>query len=122
MIVVIILCFCLAPQHYKPTCPCAKVKENLNMEWEKRHSRKRFKRSDDGHRIVGGYSMSENRPWVARIWVNLIEGLCGGSLINQRYVLSAAHCLCSKDDSMKCNNDGKPLYDVKTGISGDTFF
>jgi len=101
-----------ASQLYKPACPCAKVKENVNLEWEKTHSRKRFKRSDD--RIVGGYSVSENRPWVAGIWQNSIDSIGGGSLINKRYVLTAAHVICKH--GLKCNDDGKTLYDVKASI------
>merc|ERR1719315_664518 len=88
----IVIIFCYLPAShlvYEPACPCATVKEDVNMEWEKKHSKKRVKRSSDDDRIVGGYSVAENKPWVARVWV--IENWCGGSLINKRYVLTAAH-------------------------------
>ena len=103
---------------YKPACPCSKVKEDFHLEFEKKHSRQRFKRSSNDDRIVGGYSVSENKPWVARLWIKEGAGMCGGSLINKRYVLSAAHCICNKNNGMPCDKKGQPLYDVKTHISG----
>jgi len=118
----IVLIFCYLPASqlvYKPACPCATVKEDVNMEWEKKNSKKRVKRSSDDDRIVGGYSVSENKPWVARVWVNKIDNLCGGSLINKRYVLTAAHCVCNKGTTpaLTCDKNGKATYDVKTWVS-----
>ena len=104
---------------YKPACPCSKVKEDVNLDWEKKHSRQRFKRSSNDDRIVGGYSVSENKPWVARLWMNPKKSLCGGSLINKRYVLTAAHCVCNKNIGMACDKKGQALYDVKTWFSGE---
>jgi len=98
-------------------CPCATVKEDVNLEWEREHSRRRFKRSSDDDRIVGGYTVSQNKPWIARIWVNPKDLLCGGSLINKRYVLTAAHCVCKKEQGMICNSKGEATYDVKHWVS-----
>ena len=103
---------------YKNTCQCATVKEDVNMEWERENSRRRVKRSSDDDRIVGGYTVSQNKPWIARIWVNRKDLLCGGSLINKRYVLTAAHCVCKKEQGMSCTRGGVPTYDVKTWVSG----
>ena len=42
-------------------------------------------------RIVGGEETEMNEyPWQAQLSVG--DGLCGGSLINSEWVLTAAHC------------------------------
>lgn len=44
-------------------------------------------------RIVGGQTTSMNEfPWMARLSY-LNKFYCGGTLINDRYVLTAAHCV-----------------------------
>lgn len=44
-------------------------------------------------RIVGGVPTGVNRyPWVARLVYNG-QFHCGGSLLNENYVLTAAHCV-----------------------------
>jgi secreted trypsin-like serine protease len=48
---------------------------------------------NDGSRIVGGKPTEMNEfPWMARLsYFNRFY--CGGMLINDRYVLTAAHCV-----------------------------
>lgn len=46
-----------------------------------------------GTRIVGGLEATENSyPWVVGILMKN-QFHCGGSLINDRYVLTAGHCI-----------------------------
>ena len=48
---------------------------------------------NDASRIVGGQAAGVNEfPWMARLsYFNRFY--CGGMLINDRYVLTAAHCV-----------------------------
>ena len=59
-------------------------------------------------KIVGGYNVFRGQyPWVLGIWEkthgqyftprHLRRPFCGGSLITDRFVLTAAHCVYQKD-------------------------
>ena len=123
-------------------CPCAKVKEDKQVTWlKKQRSLRRAKRDANGYeddyyedyaddanaddKIVGGYEAKQAKPWVARIlYPNLKDSFSGGSLINKRYILTAAHCICPSQTAnakvkLKCDKDtGKPMYKVKENIKG----
>jgi len=91
----------------KQMCECSKVKPEFHPEWEAKHSRrKRSPAEDDDDRIVGGYTADSNKPWIAKLWLVKGEFLCGSSIINKRYLLTASHCTCKILDCDK----GKPLY------------
>lgn len=51
-------------------------------------------------RIVGGQDAPEGRyTWMVALYYNN-KFICGGSLINDRYVLTAAHCVFNTDRSL----------------------
>ncbi|XP_050536393.1 trypsin-1-like isoform X2 [Daktulosphaira vitifoliae] len=46
-----------------------------------------------GSRIVGGAEAKENEyPWMVSLWNAKKKFFCGGSIITDQYVLTAAHC------------------------------
>ncbi|MGB0084463.1 MAG: serine protease [Rhodomicrobiaceae bacterium] len=47
----------------------------------------------DNRRIVGGVDTDiKEHPWQVALYLLATDGLCGGSLIQDRWVLTAAHC------------------------------
>ncbi|XP_038054447.1 uncharacterized protein LOC119726712 [Patiria miniata] len=53
----------------------------------------------DKFRIVNGeVAQKGSSPWIARLWHrHLAKHFCGGSLINYRWVVTAAHCIKGPD-------------------------
>jgi len=69
-----------------------------------------------GSRIVGGTQADVNEwPWQAAL-VTQSRQFCGGSLINDRYVLTAAHCT----DGMTASEITVLLAEHKLSNSGET--
>jgi len=98
-------------------CPCAKTKPETNKRFDAQHARKKRAIPGTGadQRIVGGYSASENKPWIVKIMGKKKVMSCGGTLINKRYVLTAGHCVCPSDPQkfpeLACSkNEGKVKY------------
>lgn len=75
---------------------------------------------NDATRIVGGQAAGINEfPWMARLsYFNRFY--CGGMLINDRYVLTAAHCV--KGLVSQCNRshfkDRKQSFEISIALCG----
>ncbi|RWS06724.1 trypsin-1-like protein [Dinothrombium tinctorium] len=81
-------------------------------------------------RVVGGAEVKpRNRyPWMALIKDNE-EQLCGGAIINDRFVLTAAHCIDACEESSGCKvvlgvhniRESKGAYDIDSFIKHDEY-
>ncbi|KAJ9587286.1 hypothetical protein L9F63_019190, partial [Diploptera punctata] len=53
-------------------------------------------------RIVGGMNAEQNEfPWMVAIFFYNDLFFCGGALINKEYVLTAAHCIMTRDTTVE---------------------
>ena len=73
-------------------------------------------------RIVGGVSAESPIPWQVAVVIKVTEGhkLCGGSILDDKTILSAAHCF-EKHDSPSYIRAGS-LYLYQNGQVGSSFY
>jgi len=62
-------------------------------------------------RIVGGEDAKKPIPWIVVLFFN--GEICGGSLINSRYVLTAAHCACAQHHKLYCS---RSMMEIVEGV------
>lgn len=65
-------------------------------------------------RIVGGKRSVHARPWMAFLLV-MEDSRCAGSLLNARYVLTAAHCVCTHFYCERDADTGRRKADFNPG-------
>ncbi|XP_064292592.1 transmembrane protease serine 9-like [Plodia interpunctella] len=70
-------------------------------------------------RIIGGANASLGQfPWIARLAYSYpdssIDWLCGGAIVTDRYVLTAAHCIGTPEDEHKLEYVRLGEHDVRT--------
>merc|ERR1712142_221391 len=91
-------------------CQCGKDPNNEDQNIYKKHTIKKKKkrkrnRLESQNRVVGGESVKNPNPWFVFIKFQTPGSAswerCGGTLLNQRWALSAAHCFCPYKDRSK---------------------
>ena len=71
----------------------SKCQSTFSVKKEKKKKKKSKKDNEDrSSRIVGGHAAKQPMPWM--VLISIKGSQCGGTLINNQFVLTAAHCFC----------------------------
>jgi len=75
-----------------------------------------------GQRIHGGLTTKRNEyPWMVRLFGNFNFELCGGTLINSRWVLTAGHCAEAGTVSLGDHDKRDPNEDTEVWIKSSEY-
>lgn len=72
--------------------------------------------SDHGKIVGGTDAMKGAYPWQVMFWDYKRRAFCGGALLNERWIATAAHCF----DSRSINNSSVPPVEVRLGRHDQT--
>ena len=73
--------------------PFAEASQKASAQGERYNLKLKLKQETTLHRIIGGKpSVKGERPWMAALTIGG-QQICGGSLIDKQWVLTAAHCV-----------------------------
>jgi len=100
---------------------CTAMQENQKCKYKfdkkGKKKKKKRRRSDDQSRIVGGQESEHAMPWM--VFITLDESrMCGGSLINTQFVLTAAHCFCD-GFTLHCSRNIEDIGEGPVNILSD---
>ena len=125
MDLILLMCFCFTIAHAEKCSDiCGDAIEYINGVPDPNYHKPKVRTSSEpmDKRIVNGYSVKD-RGFLTLIRAYYPENeelyeSCGGTLINDLYILTAGHCVCNQQSStnVPCDLYGELQYDPKEVI------